>query len=139
MLAAELRLAGADVSILERLDAPTGRSKALAVTGRGEDYLAMRGLLERFRLRAPSLPPAGALHFALIPLDIRKTRLCPKGVFVPQAVTEEILEARARELGVVIRRGVSVVSLVQDGDGVELDTIEAPSQIRTGLCLPSPS
>ena len=124
MLAAELRLAGADVLVLERLEAPTGLSKALGITGRGEDYLAMRGLLERFRRRAPPAPPANLLHFGLIPLDFGRTSLAPKGVFVPQAITEAILEERARELGAVIRRGTTVASIAERGDGVDIDTTE---------------
>ena len=130
LLASELRLAGVDVLILERLDAPTGLSKALGVTGRGEDYLAMRGLLDRFRRRAPPAPAANLMHFGLIPLDIRKTPLPAKGVFVPQAITEEILEERARELGATIRRGVTVNALAQDDDGVTLDTADSGAATR---------
>lgn len=124
MLASELRLGGVDVLIVERLGAPTGLSKALGVTGRGEDYLAMRGLLDSFRRRAPPAPAANLMHFGLIPLDIRKTPLSAKGIFVPQAITEEILEERARELGATIRRGVTVNGLTQDSDGVTLDTTD---------------
>ena len=131
LLASELRLAGVEVLIVERLEAPTGLSKALGVTGRGEDYLAMRGLLDRFRHRAPPAPAANLMHFGLIPLDIRKTPLSAKGVFVPQAITEAVLEERARELGVTIRRGVAVNALVQDDDGVTLETTE--SGARTPL------
>ena len=121
LLASELRLAGVDVTVLERLERPTGLSKALGITGRGDDFLRMRGLLDRFRRRAPPAPP-GIHHFALIPLDLRKSALTEKGVFVPQAITEDILEERARELGAAIRRGVAVTALTQDHDGV---TVEA--------------
>ncbi len=124
MLAGELRLAGVDVLVVERLDEPTGLSKALGVTGRGEDYLAMRGLLDRFRRRAPPAPGVSLMHFGLIPIDVSKTPLSVKGVFVPQAITEELLEERTRELGVTIRRGVAVDGLVQDDDGVTLEAVE---------------
>lgn len=124
MLASELRLSGVDVLVLEKLAAPTGLSKALGVTGRGQDYLAMRGLLETFRRRAPPPPPSNVLHFALLPLDIRKTSLTLKGVFVPQAITELILEERAVELGVTIQRNVAVGALAQDEESVTLETVE---------------
>ena len=124
MLASELRLAGLDVVVLEKLDKPTGLSKALGITGRGEDFLAMRGLLDRFRRRAPPAPP-GVHHFALIPLDVGKTTLDVKGIFVPQAITEDILEERARELGATIRRGVTVASIAQDEEAVSVDVVEA--------------
>lgn len=115
MLASELRLAGVSVTVLERLAAPTGLSKALALTGRAQDYLDMRGLLGTFRERSPALPfsPASLLHFGMLSLDISKTDLEPKGVFVPQSITEEILLAFAVSLGVDVRRGVDVTGLVQ--------------------------
>jgi len=131
LLGSELRLAGVDVLIVERLGAPTGLSKALGVTGRGEDYLAMRGLLDRFRRRAPPAPAANLMHFGLIPLDLRKTPLSAKGVFVPQAITEEILEERALELGVTIRRGVTMNGLTQDNDGVTLDATDTTEGATT--------
>jgi 2-polyprenyl-6-methoxyphenol hydroxylase-like FAD-dependent oxidoreductase len=63
----------------------------------------------------------------LIPLDIRRTALASKGVFVPQAITEEILEERARDLGATIRRGVTVTGLAQDDEWVTVDTVEGAS------------
>jgi len=131
MLAAELRLAGVDVLVLEKLEAPTGLSKALGITGRGEDFLAMRGLLDRFRRRAPPAPP-NVLHFGLIPLDIHKTELRAKGIFIPQAMVEDLLQERALELGATLRRGVSVTALTQDADGVTLETVArgTPAQLR---------
>jgi 2-polyprenyl-6-methoxyphenol hydroxylase-like FAD-dependent oxidoreductase len=123
-LASELRLAGVAVEVLEKLPAATGLSKALGITGRGEDYLAMRGLLERFRKRAPPPPPANLLHFALISLDLKRTSLAPKGIFVPQAITEEILGERAGELGVTVRRGVTVSALKEDAAGVSVEVSE---------------
>lgn len=124
LLGAELRLASVPVTIVERLDAPTGLSKALALVGRAQDYLDMRGLLERFRERSPALPfsPASLLHFGMLPLDIAKTDLQPKGVFVPQSITEAILYERALSLGVQIRAGVEVTGLSQTSDEVVLGT-----------------
>jgi 2-polyprenyl-6-methoxyphenol hydroxylase-like FAD-dependent oxidoreductase len=115
MLGAELKLASVCVTIVERLNAPTGLSKALALVGRAQDYLDMRGLLERFRERSPALPfsPASLLHFGMLPLDISKTDLEPKGVFVPQSITEAILLEHALSLGVQVRTGVEVTGLAQ--------------------------
>lgn len=124
LLAAELRMASASVTIIERLGAPTGLSKALALVGRAQDYIDMRGLLERFRARAPALPfsPASLFHFGMLPLDISKTDLQPKGVFVPQSITEAIMLEHALSLGVQIRRGVNVVGLSQEPDHATLET-----------------
>ncbi len=122
LLGAELRLASVSVTIVERLNAPTGLSKALALVGRAQDYLDMRGLLGQFRERSPALPfsPASLLHFSMLPLDISKTDLQPKGVFVPQATTEAILLEHALSLGVQVRTGVEVTGLSQTSDQVTL-------------------
>jgi 2-polyprenyl-6-methoxyphenol hydroxylase-like FAD-dependent oxidoreductase len=71
MLACELHLAGVRSIVLERLAAPTGLSKALALVGRSVDTLDYRGLLGRFDARATATMP-NAAHFALIPLDLQK-------------------------------------------------------------------
>ncbi len=55
MLACELRLAGISVTVLEKLDEPTGFSKALGIGGRAIDTLELRGLLERFSEGIPPL------------------------------------------------------------------------------------
>jgi 2-polyprenyl-6-methoxyphenol hydroxylase-like FAD-dependent oxidoreductase len=116
MLASELALQGARPLVVERLAAPTGLSKALGVQGRGVELLEARGLLPRF----PQDRPAGlGLHFSGIPLDVtRLPKRRPSFLFVPQARTEAILEARARELGVEIRRGHELAALDESADGV---------------------
>src|SRR4029453_890991 len=71
LLASELRLGGVDSVVLERLPAPTGLSKALALLGRVVQMLDYRGLLERFG--AGFIPPAAYARFAHlggIPLDV---------------------------------------------------------------------
>jgi 2-polyprenyl-6-methoxyphenol hydroxylase-like FAD-dependent oxidoreductase len=114
MLACELRLAGVRPVVLERLAEPTGLSKALALVGRSVDTLDYRGLLGRFHARATAAVP-NAAHFALIPLDLQKAGdLGLRALFVQQAVTEEVLNEFARELGVEIRRGIEVTGVGQD-------------------------
>ncbi len=120
MLACELRLAGIAPVVLERLAQPTGLSKALALVGRSVDILDYRGLLGRFEDQAAVAIP-NAAHFALIPLDLSKAGdLDLRGVFIQQAATEEILNSRARELGVQILRGCELTKLTQDDDGVSI-------------------
>jgi 2-polyprenyl-6-methoxyphenol hydroxylase-like FAD-dependent oxidoreductase len=120
MLACELRLAGIQPVVLERLAGPTGLSKALGLIGRAVDTLDYRGLLGRFEDRAAVAIPHAA-HFALIPLDLSKAGdLGLRGVLIQQAATEEILNSRAQELGVQIRRGCELTALTQDADGVRV-------------------
>jgi 2-polyprenyl-6-methoxyphenol hydroxylase-like FAD-dependent oxidoreductase len=123
MLAGELHLAGVRPIVLERLAEPTGLSKALALVGRSVDILDYRGLLGRFRDHAAVAIP-NAVHFALIPLDLRKAgNIGLRGVFIQQAATEQILNDYARDLGVQIRRGYELIALRQDADGVSVQAI----------------
>jgi 2-polyprenyl-6-methoxyphenol hydroxylase-like FAD-dependent oxidoreductase len=120
MLSCELRLLGVRPVVLERLEEPTGLSKALGIQGRGVDLLELRGLLERFAREGAVTP--GLAHFAGIRLDVSRLKeRPPKFLFIPQARTEALLEARARELGVDLRRGRAVVGLDQDGEGVTVE------------------
>jgi 2-polyprenyl-6-methoxyphenol hydroxylase-like FAD-dependent oxidoreductase len=125
LLASELRLGGAEPVVLERLPAPTGLSKALALVGRVVQALDYRGLLER--LDAGSVPAAAYSRFAHlggIPLDVsRLIESAPPGYFpapmpARQAQVEQVLEGRARELGTDVRRGHELAGLSQDQDAV---------------------
>ena len=119
-LAIELRLHGVRTVVLERRREPTGLSKALGLIGRSVDTLDHRGLLSRFQARGAVASPS-LLHFSMIPLDPAKAEgLGLRGVFIQQAVTEEVLTGIAVERGVPILRGHEVVSLDQDEAGVTL-------------------
>jgi 2-polyprenyl-6-methoxyphenol hydroxylase-like FAD-dependent oxidoreductase len=128
MLASELRLGGVTPMVLERLPAPTGLSKALGLSGRVVQTLDYRGLLERFD--AGLVPVAAYSRFAHlggIPLDVSPLiDTAPPGHFPPpvpagQAQVEQVLEARAKELGADIRRGHEFVGLSQDQEAVTVE------------------
>jgi 2-polyprenyl-6-methoxyphenol hydroxylase-like FAD-dependent oxidoreductase len=129
LLACELRLGGVDVVVLESLPAPTGRSKALGLSGRAVQTLDYRGLLERFGAGfvSAALYPRFA-HLGGIPLDAERlmaTTSFPPVVPARQAEVEAVLEARARELGAQIRRGHELTDLSQDEEVVNLE-IQGP-------------
>jgi 2-polyprenyl-6-methoxyphenol hydroxylase-like FAD-dependent oxidoreductase len=136
-LAIELRLQGVDALVLERLAEPTGLSKALGLMGRSVDTLGYRGLTGPFLDRGAVAPPR-MLHFSMIPLDQAKAEgLGLQGLFVQQAVTEEVLAAIAAERGVRILRGQEVTALDQDADGVTL-RVSGPAgdrRLRTGYVV----
>ncbi|WP_433299292.1 FAD-dependent monooxygenase [Actinoplanes sp. CA-030573] len=122
MLACELRLGGADPVVLERLAGPSGESRAGGIHARTMEVLDMRGMLEPFLAEGRRLPGG---HFAGIPLDFSglPTRY-PFLLAILQRRIERLLEGRARDLGVRLRREVEVTGLHPTADHVEIETTE---------------
>ena len=92
LLAAELRLAGVSVVVLERLAEPSGHSRAFRLQPRTLELLDQRGLLGRFLEGNRRWPKA---HFAGIEPLLELERLPgahPYALLIPQARTEELLE-----------------------------------------------
>jgi 2-polyprenyl-6-methoxyphenol hydroxylase-like FAD-dependent oxidoreductase len=124
LMACELALAGVRPVVLERLPEPATTPKANGLVGRVVQALDYRGLYQRFaRSDAPPAPAPGfqfgALPLALSTIDGHALYTLP----VPQRRMEELLEERARELGVHIRRGHEVTALRQDADQVTVDVL----------------
>ncbi|MFF4699079.1 FAD-dependent monooxygenase [Streptomyces chattanoogensis] len=118
MLAGELRLAGTDVIVLERLPAPTGESRGLGFTARTMEVFDQRGLLPRFG----EIETSAQGHFGGQPVDFSILDGAHYGVkAVPQSRTEAILEEWAAGLGTDLRRGHEVVSFTDDGEGVDVE------------------
>ena len=117
-LACELALAKVRVRVLERRADRVTQSRALAIHGRTLEVFALRGLADRFLAQGRPVPKGhyGALN---TPLDfsVFDTRF-PFLHILPQATTERLLEERALELGVDIRRGYLVETIEQRMDGV---------------------
>ena len=118
MLACELKLGGADPLVLERLAEPSGESRAGGLHPRTMEILDMRGMIEPFLAEGRRLPSA---HFAGLPIDFtgQDTRY-PFLLVILQRRIERLLEARARELGVRIRREVEVTGLAPHDDHVAI-------------------
>ncbi|MFZ3560681.1 FAD-dependent monooxygenase [Streptomyces sp. BH055] len=117
MLAGELRLAGVDAVVLERLTEPMRQSRALGFSARTMEEFGQRGLLGHFG--DLGVIPIG--HFGGMPLDYT---IVPGGNFgvrgVPQALTESILHTWATGRGAEIRRGWELTALTTDDEGVEI-------------------
>ncbi|MFD8967515.1 rifampin monooxygenase [Streptomyces sp. NPDC059568] len=117
MLAAELRLHGVRVLVLEKLAEPTGQSRALGLHVRSVEVMDQRGLLERFLALGKQFAVGG--FFAGIGkrwpdrLDTAHSYV----LAIPQVVTERLLTEHVTELGVEIRRGCELVGLSQDDEG----------------------
>ncbi|BFP53247.1 FAD-dependent monooxygenase [Streptomyces griseus] len=117
-LAAELRLAGARVTVLERLARRSGESRGLGFTTRTMEILDQRGLLSRFG----DIETSTVGHFGGLPIDFSLLDGAGQAAkSVPQSETERRLEEWAVELGADIRRGDEVLAVREGGAGVEVD------------------
>ncbi|WP_240808710.1 FAD-dependent monooxygenase [Microbispora catharanthi] len=128
MLACELRLAGIDVLVLERLPEPrTVESRAGALHIRTMETLDQRGLLDGFLERGQ---PRQHVHFSGLSLDLSDmaTRY-PYALFILQAEVQRQLEQRAAQLGVRLRRGAEVTGFTQDETGVTVEFADG-SRVR---------
>jgi bifunctional hydroxylase/dehydrase len=118
MLAGELRLAGTDVIVIERLSQRSGESRGLGFTTRTVEVFDQRGLLSKFG----DIEVSNLGHFGGIPLDFGVLEDAPQAAkTVPQSQTETVLEEWARELGAVIRRGDDAQAVRDLGDRVAVD------------------
>ena len=140
MLAAELRLAGIRVLVVERRTEPDTAGKAGAINTAAAEAFERRGLLAALRAREVTMKagagpgphgerrrPSSVGHFGGIqvpagPVDVDDPRLRGRGpawyVQVPQVEVELVLGQRAAELGAEIRRGVEVAGFDAAEDGV---------------------
>ncbi|MGI5182942.1 rifampin monooxygenase [Dactylosporangium sp. CA-152071] len=120
MLAAELRLHGVDVMVLEKEPQPAAYVKALGLHVRSIELMDQRGLLERFLDNGRRSPVGG--FFAGITKPAPALDTAHGYVLgIPQPVTERLLAEHATDLGADIRRGREVVGVAQDPDGVTVD------------------
>lgn len=121
MLAAELRLHGVRVLVVEKDTEPASFVRIVGLHVRSLELLAMRGLLARVLPHGRQRPAAG--FFAAI------AKPAPKGqdsayaylLGIPQPAIVGLLEDHAIELGAQVRRGSAVVGVEQDDEGVTVE------------------
>ncbi|MEU8267532.1 FAD-dependent oxidoreductase [Sphaerisporangium sp. NPDC049002] len=123
MLACELALAGVRPVVLERLPEPSQEPKANGLLGQVVRMLDRRGLHERLSgSPEPPRPNSAYFMFGAMGLDLSLLRDSPiYALPVPQRRIVQVLQERAVELGVEIRRGHEVADLSQDDDAVTVD------------------
>ncbi|MBJ2121837.1 rifampin monooxygenase [Arthrobacter sp. MSA 4-2] len=129
MLAAELRLHGVDVVVLEKDAEPTTQVRSLGLHARSIEILDQRGLLDRFLAHGRRYPGAG--HFAGIdrPWPDHLDTAHGYVLGIQQPVTDRLLAEHAAGLGADIRRGREVAGLQQDPGGVTVDLADG-TQLR---------
>ncbi len=120
-LACELALAKVKVVVLERRAERVTQSRALTLHGRSLEMFALRGIAERFLSLGRPIP---SFHFGgldtLLDFSVFESRF-PFTLFLPQATTERLIEERALELGVDIRRGFLVENIEQHAAGIVIE------------------
>ncbi|TDT29169.1 2-polyprenyl-6-methoxyphenol hydroxylase-like FAD-dependent oxidoreductase [Streptomyces sp. BK208] len=121
VLAAELRLHGVRVLVLERETEPASYVRIVALHMRSIELMAMRGLLDRL-LQHGRRRPIGGL-FAAIPAPAPAN---PDSEYafllgIPQPVVVRLLEEHAVALGARVRHGGAVAGLEQDDKGVTVE------------------
>lgn len=122
-LACELRLAGVEPLVLEQRAEPDLSDKAHGLTGQIVRILDMRGLFERCGGEgAPQ--PAHGFYFGAMPLPLHGLGADNPMYLLRcnQRDLERVLNERAGELGVNIRRGWDVRSFRQTADHVDVVT-----------------
>ncbi|WP_432070723.1 rifampin monooxygenase [Streptomyces sp. AA1529] len=118
MLAAELRLHGVRVVVLEKEAEPTTVVRALGMHVRSIEMMDQRGLLERFLALGKQYPLNGFFAGISKPHQVRLDSSHAYVLSIPQPRTEQLLTEHAVELGAELRRGCEVVGLDQDAHGV---------------------
>ncbi|MFB9927720.1 FAD-dependent monooxygenase [Amycolatopsis halotolerans] len=118
-LAAELRLHGVRVLVVEKETEPLPLARIVSLHIRSLEQLAMRGLLERVLERGRQRPVGGI--FAGIPKPAPEGLDSAYLLGVPQPVVVRLLEDHAVDLGAEVRHGRAVASFEQDEDGVTVE------------------
>ncbi|MFE4015977.1 FAD-dependent monooxygenase [Streptomyces sp. NPDC059101] len=123
MLACELSLAGIRPTVLEQLPQPSTEPKANGLLGQVVRLADHRGLHEPLSgSPEPPQPNSAYFMFAAMGLDLGLLDASPVfALAAPQHRIVEVLEERARTLGVDLRRGHRVEAVTQDEDAVTLD------------------
>ncbi|GGC96505.1 FAD-dependent oxidoreductase [Tersicoccus solisilvae] len=121
MLAAELRLHGVSTLVLDREPEPTPYVRALGLHARSIEILDQRGLLDRFLEHGTRHPLSGFFAGISGPAPTGLDTAHGYVLAIPQPVTDRLLAERAVELGADVRRGLGLVGLRQDDDGVEAE------------------
>lgn len=121
--ACELARRGVTFRIIDKLEAPTDESRAIAVHARSCDMLDRMGVLDD--LLATGVKSTGMNMFAgrkkmfQVPLESVDSPF-PYTLVTPQTETERVLTEHLTALGVTVDRGLTLTGLSQDDDVVHL-------------------
>ncbi|MEC3953835.1 rifampin monooxygenase [Nocardia sp. CDC153] len=121
MLAGELRLQGVQTLVIERDAEPTKVVKAMGMHARTIEVLDQRGIAERFLELGTQHPTNGFFAGIYTETPITLDTSFPFVLGLQQPITDRLLTEHALELGTEFRRGVELVGLTQDAEGVTVE------------------
>lgn len=131
-VACELTLAGLRPVVLERLHGINQGDKAHGLTGQVVRLMDHRGLFERCAGTAAPAPAESFFFGALpLPLHLLGARNPMYLLHINQRDLERVLNDRAEELGVEIRRGVEMRSFTQHSDHVSVDIVDTATDTES--------
>jgi len=135
-LAAELRLGGATVTVIEKRARRSEHSRAHTLHARTLEVFASRGLVGPWLDEGIEIPTT---HYAMLSSRLDLSGLesdYPFVLFIPQVRTEELLERHAIAAGVRVLRGLEVCDITATDKGVGATAIGPAGQTRfTGRYL----
>ena len=130
LLASELRLNHVAVAVIERHHQRPGYCRGFNLNARALDLLARRGLADGLIEEGWQVPHA-AFSGLPVTLSLAGARTDhPYSLGIPQTRVEEVLEARALELGADIRRGHELRAVEQDSESVLATVVSTDREYR---------
>lgn len=132
MLAAELRLHGVHVVVLDKEPEPTKIVRALGLHARSIEVMDQRGLLEKLLALGTRYPVGGFFAGIAKPSPERLDSAHAYLLGIHQTAVDRLLEEHAAGAGADIRRGHEVTGLSHDGDGVTVE-VAGPGGAGTPL------
>ncbi|SDE16298.1 rifampin monooxygenase [Glycomyces harbinensis] len=121
MLAAELRLHGIRVLVLEKDTEPASFVRIVGLHIRSLELMAMRGLLDRLLAQGRRRPAGGFFAAIGAPAPEHLDSAHAYLLGIPQPVVVDLLETHAVQSGAQVRHGVAVAAFEQDDEGVTVE------------------
>lgn len=121
MLATELTRRGVSCRIVEKLDAPSDKSKALAIHARTLEILENMGVADKMIAAGIQAYGFSIYNGAQRVMQVSSAELdspYPFILMIPQPSTELVLEEHLASLGGKVEREVELTALIQDKDKV---------------------
>ncbi|GAA0930787.1 FAD-dependent monooxygenase [Nonomuraea longicatena] len=133
MAACELALAGVHCTIVDKRGSESNVTRAFGLHARALELLDARGMGDELVAAGNPIKTVYPAYASRVDFGRLDTRY-PMLLLVPQNGTEKILQQRADELGVQIRRNADVVGLTQDAESVRL-RLEDGQELEAGYVI----